>query len=141
MGVPSSFDVDLDLSGSLGSIGPLTVAGIPNNYTINIDRLPKIQLGIDPLEVKPLTMEVKPLTLNLALKEVPSMRTHLPADFSVGFSLMGMELFCIRLCGEAQMINEPYKPNPCERCGPTLTPVPNDPPVAVPIGTAPEPPK
>lgn len=46
------------------------------------------------------------------------MRTHLPADFTVGLSLFGMELMCIRLCGEAQMINEPYTPNPCEQCGP-----------------------
>jgi hypothetical protein len=30
---------------------------------------------------------------------------------------MGMELLSIRLCGEAQIITEPYKPNPCERCG------------------------
>jgi hypothetical protein len=28
-----------------------------------------------------------------------------------------MELMCVRLCGEAQMITEPYVPNPCERCG------------------------
>jgi hypothetical protein len=26
-------------------------------------------------------------------------------------------LFCIRLCGEAQIITEPYRPNPCESCG------------------------
>ncbi|MFN0103835.1 MAG: hypothetical protein ACKV2U_17345 [Bryobacteraceae bacterium] len=120
MSVPSDFDVDLDLSGSLGAIGPLTVAGIPSTFTINIGDLPKIQLGVDPLRVEP-------LTLNLALKEIPSMRTHLPADFSVGISLLGMELLCIRLCGEAQMLNEPYRPNPCERCGPTLTPVPIEP--------------
>jgi hypothetical protein len=28
-----------------------------------------------------------------------------------------MELMCLRLCGEAQMITEPYHPNPCEVCG------------------------
>ena len=126
--IPDEYDITLSggitttLAGSLGSVGPVTLAGIPDTFHIHVEKLPKIQLGIDPVTIQP-------LTLNLAIKEVPSMRTHLPADFSVGFSLLGMELFCIRLCGEAQMINEPYKPNPCERCGPSVsvTPLPPDP--------------
>ena len=118
--IPDEYDVTLSggitttLAGSLGSVGPVTLAGIPDTFHIHVEKLPKIQLGVDPITIQP-------LTLNLAIKEVPSMRTHLPADFSVGFSLLGMELFCIRLCGEAQMINEPYRPNPCERCGPSIT--------------------
>jgi hypothetical protein len=28
-----------------------------------------------------------------------------------------MELLSLRLCGEAQIITEPYEPNPCEICG------------------------
>ena len=123
--IPDSFDLDVSLSGgisttlggSIGAVGPVTLAGIPDTYHIHVEKLPKIQLGIDPVTINP-------LTLNIALKEVPSLRTHLPADFSVGFSLLGMELFCIRLCGEAQVINEPYRSNPCERCGPELQPAP-----------------
>ena len=53
----------------------------------------------------------------MRIKEIPNIRAHLPADFSVGLSLMGMELMCVRLCGEAQVITEPYLPNACERCG------------------------
>ncbi len=123
MGVPSSFDIDVtDLPSitvsSVGPIGPVTIAGIPNPMHIAIDGpLPKIQLGIDPLEVKP-------LSISMALKEMPSIRGHLPADFSVGLSILGLELLCLRLCGEAQIITEPYHPNPCERCGATITPVP-----------------
>src|SRR5262245_28664699 len=123
MGVPSSFDIDVtDLPSitvsSVGPIGPVTIAGIPNPMHIAIDGpLPKIQLGIDPLEVKP-------LSISMAVKEMPSIRGHLPADFSVGVSVLGLELLCVRLCGEAQIITEPYHPNPCERCGVTLTPVP-----------------
>jgi hypothetical protein len=124
MGVPSSFDIDVtDLPSitvsSVGPIGPVTIAGIPNPMHIAIDGpLPKIQLGIDPLEVKP-------LSIALAVKEMPNIRGHLPADFSVGLSVMGLELLCVRLCGEAQIITEPYQPNPCERCGATITvPVP-----------------
>jgi hypothetical protein len=123
--IPDNFDLDVSLSGgisttlggSIGAVGPVTLAGIPDTYHIHIEKLPKIQLGVDPVTINP-------LTLNIALKEVPSLRTHLPADFSVGFSLLGMELFCIRLCGEAQVINEPYRSNPCERCGPESQPAP-----------------
>jgi len=94
--------VDTRLSGTVGT----NISGIPTTFTINIDRLPKIQLGVDPV------------ALNLSIKELPSMRVHLPADFRVGLSLFGIELANVRLCGQAMAINEPYKPNPCEICGP-----------------------
>lgn len=124
MGVPSHFDVDSTLHGSLGSVGPVTVggslgpvgpvsiAGIPDTFHINIDRLPKIQVGCDPI-----TLHLDPVEFSMSIKEIPSVRGHLPADFSVGLSLLGMELLSVRLCGEAQIITEPYRPNPCERCG------------------------
>ena len=53
----------------------------------------------------------------MRLKEIPSIRTHVPAYFTLGFSILGYELACARLCGEAQVITEPYDPNPCEHCG------------------------
>jgi len=99
--VPSSYDFDLDLAGGLTTNSVLT---------LSIDRLPKIQLGIDPVEIKP-------LDLSLRIREFPSLRVHLPTDFKVGFNLLGFELATIRLCGKAQAITEPYIPNPCERCG------------------------
>ena len=114
--IPQPFDsnvsgsIGASISGSLGAVGPVTVAGIPDTFHINIDKLPKIQLGVDPLTLNP-------VTLNLAITEIPNIRGHLPADFCVGLSVLGMELLSIRLCGEAQIITEPYKPNPCERCG------------------------
>jgi hypothetical protein len=113
----------VSLSGSLGSIGPVsidpvTVDGIPNDFSIDITGLPKINLGIDPVTLNPVdaTITLKPVELAISLKELPERRTHLPADFSVGLSLMGIQLMCVRLCGEAQMISENYHPNPCERC-------------------------
>jgi hypothetical protein len=127
VGVPSHFDVDATLHGSLGSVGPVTVggslssigpvgpvsiAGIPDTFHINIDHIPKIQIGVDPV-----TLHLDPVEFSLSIKEIPSVRGHLPADFSVGLSLLGMELLCVRLCGEAQIITEPYRPDPCERCG------------------------
>jgi hypothetical protein len=36
---------------------------------------------------------------------------HLPADFKVGVAVLGLELLTVRLCGEAQVITEPYERN------------------------------
>ncbi len=118
------------VSGSLGSIGPVTVNpvtidGIPSDYSITIeDPIPKITLGIDPVTLNPVTLNpveatltLRPVDLNISIKELPETRTHLPADFSVGLSMLGVDLLCVRLCGEAQVISEAYRPNPCERCG------------------------
>jgi hypothetical protein len=106
--------IDTQLSGSVGTnLGgsvETRLSGLPNHYTITIDRLPKIELTVDPLEIKP-------IDLSMRLKEVPSVRVHLPADFRVGLSLLGIELLTVRLCGQAMAITEPYTPNPCEVCG------------------------
>jgi hypothetical protein len=117
-------DVNVDLGGSLGSVGPVTVAGIPSSFTISVQSLPTVRLGIDPAENKvqlgldPLT--INPVELHMSIDRIPDIRAHLPADFHVGLSLLGMELMCVRLCGEAQVITEPYVPNPCEHCGERL---------------------
>jgi hypothetical protein len=115
--VPSSYDHDVDVTSippisvsSVGAVGPVTVNGIPDAFDIDITHLPKIELNIDPIEIKPLDLSIR-------LKEIPSIRSHLPANFCVGFSLLGVEIAKIRLCGEAQVITEPYQPNPCEICG------------------------
>ena len=112
--IPSSYDHDVDINSfptiTVGSVGPVTVDGIPDTYHIDITHLPKIELSIDPVEIKP-------VDLSLRLKEIPSIRAHLPANFCVGLSLLGMELVKLQLCGEAQVITEPYQPNPCEFCG------------------------
>ena len=93
--------------------GPVTVAVNPTSFsigitqlpaiTLNIDRLPKLNIGVDPLELR--------------ITELPSIRAHMPMDLSVGLSILGVDLLALRLCGESQMITEPYRPNPCERCG------------------------
>ena len=117
--VDVSGSLGVDLSGGVGLGGSVGISGIPSSYEIAITDLPKIKLGVDPLEatltLTPITLE--PVSLNLAITELPEMRTHLPADFTVGLSVLGLQLLCIRLCGEAQVINEAFRPNPCERCG------------------------
>ena len=100
------------------------LSGIPTSYDFDLDvtHLPKIQIGLDPIELEPIT--VNPLDISVRVKEIPSVRTHIPALFTLGLSILGYELVCAQLCGEAQVITEPYEPNPCEHCGkPHRTPV------------------
>ncbi|WP_372571634.1 hypothetical protein [Ruegeria jejuensis] len=119
--VPDDYEIDLTLSGGTTIDGDLSldtdlrVRELPTielkvlelpEIKIGVTELPKVQLGVDPID------------LSLRLKEIPAIRAHLPANFKVGLSLLGNELLCINLCGEAQVITEDYKPNPCEICGP-----------------------
>ncbi len=87
---------------TIGAVGPVTLAGIPSDYSVGITTLPDV---------------------NVRIREIPSLRVHVPANFHLGFSILGVELAALNLCGEAQIITEPYAPNPCERCGPARTQV------------------
>jgi hypothetical protein len=112
MGVDIPQPFNSTVSGPGGGAIPVnaTVSGIPSTFHIDVDTLPKISLGIDPVTINPVDIGIR-------IEKIPDVRAHLPANFSVGLSLLGMELLCLRLCGEAQVITEPYVPNPCERCG------------------------
>ena len=107
-GIPSHYSVDLDL------VSPVDLTGIPNSFKVDISSLPRIQIGLDPITLNPVDVSVR-------LKEIPSVRAHIPAAFTVGFSVLGLQVASIRLCGEAQVITEPYAPNPCEHCGGTVS--------------------
>ncbi|MGH2627802.1 MAG: hypothetical protein ACRDHY_14265 [Anaerolineales bacterium] len=98
--VPSSYDVALDVANlpgitidRVGSVGPVSVTGIPTDYSVTV-----------------------------RLAEIPSVRGHIPASYQVGLSVFGVEVLSVRLCGETQVITEPFEPNPCERCGPARPP-------------------
>jgi len=123
-----------------GPIGPVTVAGIPSDFDLDINNLPVIHAAIDSIPVIHLSLDHIPKIqlgvdpVELRLTEFPSIRGHLPADFSVGLSVLGMDLAAIRLCGEAQIITEPYEPNPCEVCAPLPQRKPPKP--AEPLGPA-----
>jgi hypothetical protein len=107
-GIPDTFHIDVQHIPTIA----LNIEHIPTIH-LSVDHIPKIQLGVDPVEIR--------------LTEFPSIRGHLPADFCVGLSVMGLELMNVRLCGEAQIITEPYHPNPCEVCGSPVRPVPEPP--------------
>jgi len=104
--IPSSFDFGIDLG--------LDISGIPTHYAIDTNVAP-LTLNLGPIEVKPL--EFKPIDFSLRLKEIPSIRAHLPLDYRVGLSVLGAELLCVRLCGQGQVVTEPYVANPCEMRG------------------------
>ncbi len=114
--IPTHYDIDVDVDPveitKVGAVGPVTVDGIPDTFHMYVEKLPVIEV-----DLKPVTLTVNPVDVGIRLEKIPDIRGHLPADFSVGLSLLGIELACVRLCGEAQVITEPYRPNPCEECG------------------------
>lgn len=128
-----SVDVDADLSGDVGiglAFDNRLGVDVPTSYSLDITNIPKISIGLDPVTINPLT--INPLELAVRIKEIPSIRTHVPANFTLGLSVLGYDVACVRLCGEAQVITEPYQPNPCEQCGQVhRTPVPNPTPVPI----------
>jgi len=118
-----SESVDADLSGDFGvglTFDNHLAVDIPTSYDFDITNIPKITVGLDPITLNPITLNpitINPLDVSVRLKEIPSIRTHIPANFTVGLSVLGYDVACVRLCGEAQVITEPYEPNPCEHCG------------------------
>ena len=44
-------------------------------------------------------------------------RVHLPTNYHMCFSVLGMELFRLAICGETMMVTEPYVPRNTEVCG------------------------
>jgi hypothetical protein len=88
-GIPTDFDLDL--------------SGIPSDFSLDVTNLPRI--------------EIAPLEVSLAITRIPSIRTHVPSTYTIGLSILGYELVALRLCGETQLITEPFRPNQCEICG------------------------
>jgi hypothetical protein len=121
VGTSVSGAIDTNVAGSFGAVGPVTLSGIPDTYTFKIEKFPKIQFGVDSLQgtlkLEPVQIELAPISTSIAITGIPSVRTHLPMNYCVGLSVLGIELAAIRLCGEGMVITEPYEPEPCEVCG------------------------
>lgn len=101
--IPSSFDFGVDLGVDLD------ISGIPTSYSINANVAP-MSLNLGPIDIRP-------IDFSLRVKEIPAIRAHLPLDYRVGLTVLGSELLCVRLCGQGQVITEPYVANPCEARG------------------------
>ena len=72
---------------------------------LSVKELPKIVLEADTTS-----------NVNIAIKEIPDVRAHLPAHYDLGISLFGVEIIRFSLCGESQFITEKYKPRSPEVC-------------------------
>ena len=57
-----------------GPIGPVTVDGIPDTFHIDIDTLPKILLGVDPITLNPVsaTITLTPVQVGLSIDRFPT---------------------------------------------------------------------
>lgn len=102
-------------------VSPVSVELLSTSINLGINLQPitaTINLSPVHLSVDPLHFSIDQLPpVEIRLTELPSIRAHLPVDMGVCMSLLGVDLMAVRLCGEAQIITEPYRPNPCERCG------------------------
>jgi len=125
MSVPIELEITQIAPISVGlTIAPLSIN--PLQLTLTPLTVNPLQLTLTPLTINPLTITLTPVTVTvtpidftLRIKEIPSIRAHFPVDYGVCVGLLGVELLSVRLCGQAQVITEPYVPNPCE-CRPTL---------------------
>ncbi|MEJ2889216.1 hypothetical protein [Actinomycetospora aeridis] len=129
-----SFDIPLQ-----GPIGPVTIAGIPTQFGLGVTALPPVSadahvaldpvaadahVALDPVAadahvaLDPVTADARvalePVAVDLAVSRLPDVRAHVPANFSVSLCLFGITVFSIHLCGEAQVVTEPYRPTPSE---------------------------
>jgi hypothetical protein len=106
-GVPTAFSIGVTEL----PVVSVAVEKIPTLH-LSVDNIPPLHVSVDALP--PIKVQLDPVEIRLT--EIPSTRVHIPADFAVSLSMMGMDFGVVRLCGEAQVITEPYKPNPCEIC-------------------------
>jgi hypothetical protein len=115
--IPNPMGINLDVLSNV----PIVLSGIPDTFHIDIDKLPKIEIGkihigLDKVHLGIDKLQIGLDPISIGITSIPDIRVHLPAQFRVGFRLFGMEMMAIDLCGEAQLITEPYKPNPAEKC-------------------------
>ena len=92
----------------------IEVKSLPR-FEISVKELPTINASVGSTlaitEVPPITSNV-----NIAVTDIPQQRVHYPAHYNMCFSLFGVEIWSVSLCGEAQAINEKYVPRRTEEC-------------------------
>lgn len=85
------------------------------NTNVAVKELPQIDASVGTTlaitEIPPITSNV-----NVAVTEIPEQRVHVPAHYQLAFSLFGVEIWSLSLCGETQAINEKYVPRRTEEC-------------------------
>jgi hypothetical protein len=118
MGKSADFNIPTSYTIHVGSDGTIQVDADLDN--IRVKELPRIELGDINMRLKELPrIELSADTrsaINLAITEIPDIRAHLPAHFDFGMSILGIELWNLSICGEAQVITEKYVPRRVELC-------------------------
>jgi hypothetical protein len=127
--IPSEYTAHIDSNGTAFVVDA-------NLDDIHIKEFPTINLGEISTRVKEIprltvdsnvaVTQLPPINTNVAIKELPEIkvaltsipdtRVHLPANFNVGLSVLGVCLVNVSLCGEAQIITEKYVPRRMEIC-------------------------
>jgi hypothetical protein len=75
------------------------------NTNIHVKEMPRIEIDANTKS-----------SLDIAIKEIPEVRAHLPAHYNLGISIFGVEIINFSLCGESQVITEKYIPRRMELC-------------------------
>lgn len=133
--VPDSFETDvnlypqktfdIDMGGELetkmsGSFNPQHSGSLNTIVSGKLETDNKHKLTGDTKE--PIATDSKVEIMNLPrftlqdIKDMQKVRMHIPNYTNLSFKLFGVEMMSICMNGEAQVITEPYVPNPQERC-------------------------
>lgn len=83
------------------------------NSNVAVTQLPDINTNVRIKELPEIRTSSK---IDVALTEIPDTRVHLPVNYNVGLSVLGVCLVSLSWCGEAQVINEKYVPRRMEIC-------------------------
>ncbi len=92
------------------------------NTSVHVKELPRIDFGdfntnVSIKELTKIHVDAKTdSSVNVAITKIPDVRTHLPAHYNLGISVLGVELFNFSLCGESQIITEEFIPRRKEIC-------------------------
>ena len=114
------YDVNVDVDAELDNMH-LSIETLPE-FVSRVKELPRLELADinTNIRVKELPrIEIDATTnstLDVSIKEIPDVRTHLPAHYNLGISLFGVEIVNFSLCGESQIITEKYRPRRMEIC-------------------------
>jgi hypothetical protein len=104
----TAFAVDADLDN-------IRIKELPLD-NIQIKYLPTINLGDINVRIKEIPEIKTASSIDVSIKEIPDTRVHLPANYHLGLSLLGICLLKVSLCGEGQIITEKYVPRRMELC-------------------------
>ncbi|SHH91146.1 hypothetical protein SAMN04488109_6031 [Chryseolinea serpens] len=116
---------DIDISGGMdanhsGKIETALSGSVENKLSGSLTTTNTLKLTGDAND--PVRTDSKLEIMNLPrftlqdIKDMMKNRVRIPNYQTVGFKLMGFELFSICMSGESQIITEPYVPNAAERC-------------------------